>query len=60
MADRVPADPAERQRKIAAIRRTGRTHQWPDLYRHRQWTTAHKVAFCCFLLFLAAVIWSVT
>jgi hypothetical protein len=47
----------ERQRKIAEIRRTGKTWQWPDPIEHRTWTREHKVALGWIVLSAACLGW---
>jgi hypothetical protein len=50
---------SQRQRKIAEIRRTGKTWQWPDTIEHRKWTREHKVAAGWVLFNLACLAWLV-
>ena len=50
-----PEFKAARQRKIAEIRRTGKTWQWPDVIKHPEWTRDHKVTAGWILLTLAAL-----
>ena len=51
------AEHPERQRKIAEIRKTGKTWQWPDPIEHRKWTHEHKVMAGWVLLSLACLAW---
>jgi hypothetical protein len=48
----------ERERKIAEIRETGKTRQWPDTVPHRTWDTEHKAAAGWVLLTLACLAWA--
>ena len=50
-----PEFEAARQRKIAEIRRTGKTWQWPDSIEHPKWTRDHKVMAGWVLLTLVAL-----
>jgi hypothetical protein len=48
----------ERQRKIAEIRHTGKTWQWPDVIerRHRKWTSEHLVVLGWVALTVVALV----
>lgn len=47
---------ARREAKIAEIRRTGKTWQWPDSVQHPEWTRAHLAVLASAALIMAVAI----